>query len=1228
MGDRGALRVRAVGVARGVAALAGLSLLGLFGCSYTPLAQADVHYGPGVPITEHWREREEDYYRVATLRVDDASVQPLRDELVGLLGADEREYFAVSMTSDVFGCTDSTDAPLPCLILNRPGSAPLGLLPPNSVSALTSDVRFLPASVLGFIGGLPFGAGAKVAPSTQRLLSELGLDQPGVEVRGTLYPTQLTIANLRGKRALALPLKLEPTTPLVGDGNCSADGRGSGIFSDEICGRIGQLVDIGPNRALAALDCSFEDPGCSVKVDISNSIHAPLVECLQTMDVRMVLNRLHFRAGLEPKTRSDCQPLDLRQSKLAYSQSFDQADPATFSQGCLDVEPAVSWNSRIRVDLDKASAEESNQDLALGFNVCGGLGFIQGLWDIAYAASVGVLFPSFREFMEDVISDVIIQAVGPNLNELASQLSPFVSYQGKKLPPPSAPVDFTDSRLTDPYLKVALTRHAYGWFANAFGDGRPPEDNHKGYAVKAVRGYDRCSEGRVVETADESVVVLWNVFYLTQPEKLAQWRAWDDAGGLCVVDTGPPGYYEPLGPAEPGTFIDFDYLIDRDRDGVDDSVDNCQLIPNPDQVDSDDDGLGNRCDPCPYDPLDDSDGDGVCALDRDGALDNCPYAPNPTQTNCNEDSEHAEGGEILGDACDPVPCPNFSTETELVSRASNALYQVQTYRVTNILHTPIGAYSRQGGNEVPVQVDRSLYRYCIDDADSTTRCTDARQTNFELAEEVASRGGETRFTTWHRITVASNSNGEDGLLVYQSGSVIRRPWNWLADLDYWRGNPLISTTDWIPDPRAVLNADPTQLPQPAWDFSGRLWILGDTGVGISELASTQGPRQDWVHPLASGTEFPVTRSRALSSHYEVLSPLQRRGSRSRVPAEINIPLLECRQCPQALDVPSRDDCPVCGIPGLSRRDPRILTQIGPNELAWLGPGGALYPVVGEELSASLALKLQAPGWIGASEPSAELGLGLTAPAAIQVSADGTQVLERIYTLGDHVVDEAELAVLRSGGGEGIVGRASLDLGVAPPPRTDSQLAYSRARAQLAVVGGRDAGGAPSAEIWIQDVPSGTWTRMEPDGFALGKVRATTWAKAGLFVLDVTGSGWHRQLRLVLVDANTRQFRTVTSWPYLGLFESQYLTADQDGEVLLSSSSKLFRTHGIARLVVSESEVALDGFVLARGQLAGRPVVDTRGYTVVTKDRAGKLNPERKTHLFPSRGTWQELKRCF
>jgi hypothetical protein len=58
--------------------------------------------------------------------------------------------------------------------------------------------------------------------------------------------------------------------------------------------------------------------------------------------------------------------------------------------------------------------------------------------------------------------------------------------------------------------------------------------------------------------------------------------------------------------------------LDSDGDGIPDNSDNCPAVPNPDQADGDEDAVGDACDPCPLDSLNDADGDGVC-----GAEDTC-----------------------------------------------------------------------------------------------------------------------------------------------------------------------------------------------------------------------------------------------------------------------------------------------------------------------------------------------------------------------------------------------------------------------------------------------------------------------------------------------------------------------------------------------------------------------------------------------------------------------------
>ena len=120
-------------------------------------------------------------------------------------------------------------------------------------------------------------------------------------------------------------------------------------------------------------------------------------------------------------------------------------------------------------------------------------------------------------------------------------------------------------------------------------------------------------------------------------------RMWDRAYGDQVE---PPDGCPSDGPVD----TDDDGLsnrcdIDDDNDGVDDVLDNCPLVINHDQYDLDDDGAGDACDQ-------DDDNDRV--NDRD---DNCPVAANADQSDVDSDG--------VGDSCDNCSETTNSDQADL-----------------------------------------------------------------------------------------------------------------------------------------------------------------------------------------------------------------------------------------------------------------------------------------------------------------------------------------------------------------------------------------------------------------------------------------------------------------------------------------------------------------------------------------------------------------------------------
>lgn len=111
----------------------------------------------------------------------------------------------------------------------------------------------------------------------------------------------------------------------------------------------------------------------------------------------------------------------------------------------------------------------------------------------------------------------------------------------------------------------------------------------------------------------------------------------------CVVNAceGHTGYCSVFSHGESFADTDCDGVIDQTSYSDQGPNDNCTQSCNPDQTNSDTDAYGDSCDPCPFDPGNDIDADGVC-----GEVDNCPAHHNTQQSDADTDG--------FGDVCDQI----------------------------------------------------------------------------------------------------------------------------------------------------------------------------------------------------------------------------------------------------------------------------------------------------------------------------------------------------------------------------------------------------------------------------------------------------------------------------------------------------------------------------------------------------------------------------------------------
>lgn len=297
---------------------------------------------------------------------------------------------------------------------------------------------------------------------------------------------------------------------------------------------------------------------------------------------------------------------------------------------------------------------------------------------------------------------------------------------------------------------------------------------------------------------------------------------------------------------------DCDGWWDKNPDASHPIHDNCPLIPNPDQeAELAGGGRGDACRTCPLGAVDDPDGDGICTTMswNNAPLDNCPRAANPDQANCNAQYELAErtrmaSTAILGDACDPVPCPNAEAEPPATTSCLQGPMFFRDRRDGFAVRT-IAPHITPGDPAIPVQGVPlanvpTKFRYCQDFIDDEVEVNCAESSVLqdsqlrELDTDVDLRKpnpGE----PWTRVTIRrssdsafTNRQSNAGFsLTYSDGSYAGFVWDFTTDNAYWLrdgGNVVGSKPSGHEDCATSLFSIGTCL-------NGHLWAHAESPVG-------------------------------------------------------------------------------------------------------------------------------------------------------------------------------------------------------------------------------------------------------------------------------------------------------------------------------------------------------------------------------------------------------------
>jgi len=595
--------------------------------------------------------------------------------------------------------------------------------------------------------------------------------------------------------------------------------------------------------------------------------------------------------------------------------------------------------------------------------------------------------------------------------------------------------------------------------------------------------------------------------------------------------------------------------VDDDRDGVPDVCDNCLGVRNADQDDCDADGIGTACDSDP-----DSDGDGL-----PDPCDACPYVAFTSRANSNDDGELADGAEPRADPCDPSPVPSGAAQVRFLGDGA----------VVNDVVGGEGLITDASTESPLLATMRTGFRFCPCDisADDPYR----RQACAVLRDGI----GPGCFVDRNQYFIAPSRF---------------RP----MSLRFMRGEPVLppGAPPDTPTDEAVIVYHRPDLTGPAgdptyealWDLRADAALVTDSFGRVSTRGVFWSVALDYrllagATASCSGGVCPEPMGN-LSSHYwsgvveEVPGSLTRTRERGeRAPP----PLLP------ALFPPA--PCPACAAsfprPFVSAETPACGATCPPPEV-WARVG-ALDVLLTDRVEPALLGSLADPGvrWLAPSEPP-EL---LTVDDRIRaIGVDGETLAPRVVVVADETLHRP-----------------------LPPPQekppNDPPGAFPVLRAsrgQLLIVGGE-----PSPPVLTRvDLGTGETSVVLLEGELPGHVLAATLDanRARLLVLDRVprARGRGEELRLLTVELESGACAVLWRRPRAHGFDSFALAAAPDGSFVLAASNERARRHVLVWLRVDGlGRIDVRGLLPAAGAILGQVVAEGRGVSRAVLRRRGE-----------------------